>query len=58
VDDTRAENNWAVSVIGCGSAPPSAANRAAMYAQSVLALKCDLLLSVDAIKKMEPNPSH
>ena len=35
VMDNQAECNWSVGVVGCGSATPDAANRAAINAQVV-----------------------
>ena len=34
VVDPRAENNWSVSVVGCGSAAPDVASRAAVKRKS------------------------
>lgn len=41
--DPRSENNWSVSVIGCGSAPADVANRIAMAAQDRLGRLYDLV---------------
>ena len=43
VTDEQSESNWSVGVIGCGSADPDAANRAAINAQIALRRKYDLL---------------
>jgi hypothetical protein len=43
VTDDRADSNWSVGVIGCGSAVPDVANRAAINAQIVLRRHYDLL---------------
>jgi hypothetical protein len=43
VIDERAENNWSVGVIGCGSDAPDVASRAAVDAQHTLGRKYDLL---------------
>jgi hypothetical protein len=43
VTDERADNNWSVGTIICGSAPSNLANRAAIYAQASLRHKYDLL---------------
>jgi hypothetical protein len=43
VTDDQAESNWSVGVVGCGSATPDAANRAAINAQIALRRKYDLL---------------
>jgi hypothetical protein len=43
VTDERAENNWSASVVGCGSAAPDVASRAAVRAQETLQYKYDLL---------------
>jgi hypothetical protein len=43
VTDDRSESNWSVGVVGCGSATPDAANRAAINAQIALRRKYDLL---------------
>jgi hypothetical protein len=43
VVDDQAECNWSVGVVGCGSATPDAANRAAINAQIALRRKYDLL---------------
>jgi hypothetical protein len=43
VTDDQAESNWSVGVVGCGSAAPDAANRAAINALVALRRKYDLL---------------
>jgi hypothetical protein len=43
VMDDQAECNWSVGVVGCGTANPDAANRAAINAQIALRRKYDLL---------------
>jgi hypothetical protein len=43
VTDDRAENNWSVGVVGCGSAAPDIANRAAINAQIALTREYNLL---------------
>jgi hypothetical protein len=43
VTDERADSNWSVGVIGCGSADPDVANRAAINAQIALRRHYDLL---------------
>ena len=43
ITDDRAESNWSVGVVGCGSAAPDAINRAAINAQIALRRKYDLL---------------
>lgn len=43
VTDERADNNWSVGVVACGSAATNVANRAAIYAQANLRYKYDLL---------------
>jgi hypothetical protein len=43
VTDDRAENNWSVGVVGCGSAAADDASRAAVKAQETLGRKYDLL---------------
>ena len=43
VTDDRAENNWSVGVVGCGSAAADDASRAAVKAQEKLGRKYDLL---------------
>jgi hypothetical protein len=41
--DDRAESNWSVDVVGCGSSAPDVANRAAINAQHRLRRHYDLL---------------
>ena len=51
-DDDPIECNWSAAVVGLGRAQLSVAKRAAMYAQSMLASKYDLLPSVDEAKRL------